>query len=498
MYVTLSISNRNLKVLSVKGRQVKKWGNLALANGLVRDGQILQPQAVGEAIDTLIKSTGVSKERVITSLAGLSFTYRFLNLPRMKPAMLDEAMLRAARKEISLSLDELYLTWQPLPGKGDEPSYFILGVPKTPVNALEETLKIAGVEPYLIDLQPLALARAASRRDAIVVNMEPDCFDIVFITEGIPSVIHTISPRSEGATLEDNIKRLAEELTKTTAFYQNSHPQSLLSPTTPLLLTGDLALELPTSGLLQAETEYPVEPLIPALECPPELPVASYTVNIGLSLKKTPPRTAPTGENSLFHDININILSGKYRKIRAKPKPLSLWIFVAFMALAVVSLFPLYQARSQATVENNQQQDELNNVSREFNFANLTAEENALTENAILEIIAGNEALQAANRDLLSTRGDITIDLQFVTGALPSSLDFTLIEINSRQVTVHGEADNVFAVIEYATALEAEGLFPEVRITELDETESIIQQADDTVTEPVTVNKITFGIVMNK
>jgi hypothetical protein len=171
---------------------------------------------------------------------------------------------------------------------------------------------------------------------------------------------------------------------------------------------------------------------------------------------------------------------------------------VAFMALAVVSLFPLYQARSQATVENNQQQDELNNVSREFNFANLTAEENALTENAILEIIAGNEALQAANRDLLSTRGDITIDLQFVTGALPSSLDFTLIEINSRQVTVHGEADNVFAVIEYAIALEAEGLFPEVRITELDETESIIQQADDTVTEPVTVNKITFGIVMNK
>jgi type IV pilus assembly protein PilB len=38
---------------------------------------------------------------------------------------------------------------------------------------------LSDIEPYLMDLQPLALARAASRREAIIVNMEPDCFDIV-------------------------------------------------------------------------------------------------------------------------------------------------------------------------------------------------------------------------------------------------------------------------------------------------------------------------------
>jgi hypothetical protein len=498
MYVTLSISNHNIKVLSIKGKQVNKWGSLVLENGLVRDGQILQPQAVGEVIASLFKSTGVLKERVITSLSGLSFTYRFLNLPRMKPAMLEEAILRAVRKEISISLDELYITWQVLPGEGEEQSYFLLGVPKAPVDALEETLKIAGVTPYLMDLQPLALARAANRQDAIIVSMEPDCFDIVFIAGGIPSVIHTISPRSEGATLEDNIKRLADELSKTAAFYQSRHPESPMSPTTPLLLTGDLALELPTRGLLQAETEYPVEPLMPAVECPPELPVAAYTANIGLSLKKAPRRTASAGEENRFHDININILSGKHRKIRTKPRHPGLWIFGAFIAVAVISIFPLYQARSQAIKENNQQQIELNNISHELNLANLNAEENARTEGIIQEIAASNQALQAADQDLLGTRGDFTRDLRMVTGALPPETDFTIMEIDNQQAKVYGETDSVFDVIDYAIALEATGIFTEVRITELNEAAPVSNEAGTTGTEPVTYGKITFAIVISK
>ena len=36
----------------------------------------------------------------------------------MKPSLVEEAILRAARKEISLPLDELYLSWQPIPGTG--------------------------------------------------------------------------------------------------------------------------------------------------------------------------------------------------------------------------------------------------------------------------------------------------------------------------------------------------------------------------------------------
>jgi len=497
MYVALNISNSSIQVLSLKGRQVKKWGNLALDNGLVRDGLILQPQAVGEAIASLFKSTKIPRENVITSLAGMSFTYRFLSLPRMKPALLEEAILRAARKEISLPLDELYLSWQPLPTKGEEQQFFVLGVPKNLVDAMLQTLTAAGVTPYLMDLRPLALARSANRGEAIVVNMQPDCFDIVFVTGGIPAVIHTISPRSEGATLEDNIRRLADELTKTAAFYQSSHPESQLSPATPLLLTGELAAEAPTSGLLQAEIEYPVESLVPQAEYPPELPVAAYTASIGLALKKTPQKTAK-GEEVHFHDININILSGKYRKSKAKPLPARYVLLGIFLAIAVIALYPLYQSRSQLSTENAGLETELLNVNRQYTLAAMIAEETVITEETLDEILNNTGNLKAANQSILGNRGVYTNNLQVVTEVLPPLASFTTIEIDNNSIIARGETDSVFTVIDYAQALEATQVFPEVRITEIDEDNPTISEDDESDTTSTGGSVITFEIFVTK
>jgi hypothetical protein len=498
MYATLNISNRSLKVLSMKGRQVKQWGSLPLAGGLVRDGLVLQPQAVGEAIASLFKSTGIPKGKVITSLGGLAFIYRFIDLPRMKSDLLDEAIRRAARQEISLPLDELHLSWQLLPGRGDEQTYFILGVPRRFVDALIETLKIAGIEPYLMDLQPLALARAANRSDAIVVNMEFDCFDIIIVAGGIPAVIHTISPRSEGATLEDNIKRLADELTKTEAFYRSHHPESMLSPAAPLLLTGDLTLGTSAGGLLQSEVKYAVEPLVPPVDSPPELPVPSYTTNIGLALKKSPPRAAAGSEDARFHDIDINVLSDKYRKVRPKALPARYLVLWAFLVMAVVLLFPLYRSLQAVNAEYARLQTGFYDISRELNFATVTSEENARTESTIQDINAATAALQAADQSLIADRGIFTRDLQLVTGALPPFTYFTSIEIDGGVITVRGETDNTFVAVDYATALERIGVFNDVRITELDEIVRIITADNATTDEPTTLLQISFEIIIDK
>ena len=494
--ITLSISNRALKILMVKGRRVKKWGSLALPDGTVRDGLVLQPQAAGEAIADLFKSAGIPKERVIVSLAGMSFTYRFIKMPRMKPAQLDEAIRRAAKKEMSLPLDELYLSWQPLPGRDEETTYFVLGVPRHFADALAKTLKIAGIEPYLMDLQPLALARAAGRTDAIAVNLEPDCFDIVFIAGGVPAVIHSISPRGEGATLEDNIMRLADELTKTAAFYESRHPESALSPFLPLLLTGDLALDTPAArGLLQSEVKYPVEIPAPPLDCAPEFPVTSYAVNMGLALKKT---KAARGENSEFHDININVFADKYRKIRSKPTPAKYIVAQAFLAVAIVSLYPLYQSLDKLKDANIQLQTEFTDISRELSLATLFAEEDAQTENTIAGISAATAAMQASDQNLMAGRGVYTSDLETVTTALPTSVDVTSIEIDNSTITVHGETGDVFRAVDYAVALELTGIFREVRISELGETIRTAAGDNATEDESMQISLITFVITLEK
>ncbi len=191
-----------------------------------------------------------------------------------------------------------------------------MGVPRNLIDAVVQTLTEAGVKLYLMDLKPSALARAANRGDALIVDLEPDCFDIVLVANGIPAIMHTITPRGEGVSIEGNIRRLTDELSKTVQFYNSSRPENPLSPTTPLLLTGELSADATTSKLIQAEIEYPAELLVPPLELPPDLPLALYATNMGIALKKMPQETA-----TRFRDINLNILSAKYRA-RARQTPL--------------------------------------------------------------------------------------------------------------------------------------------------------------------------------
>jgi type IV pilus assembly protein PilM len=497
MYVTLNISNSSIRILSVKGRRVNNWGSMALTAGMVRDGLILQPEAVAEAIDTLFKSTKMPKEKAITSLSGLPFTYRFLNLPRMKPAFLEEAIRRAAKKEISLPLDELYLSWQPVPGQEDEQTFFVLGVSRHLIDTVIQTLMLARVEPSVMDLHPLALARAANRMDAIVGNLEPECYDIVIIANGLPTVIHTISPRGEGATLEDNIQQLADELARTVAFYQSSHPESHLSPATPLLLSGELAAEVTTYGLLQTEIEYPIEPLIPTLEFPADVPIASYAVSMGLALKKIPQESKDKEEAVRFYDININILSGKYRKSRAKPLPVRYILLGTFLVIAVACLYPLYQGKNQLGVENTELESRLHETSRELHLATLIAEEVITTEETIQETTANIENMTEMQQGILSARGDFTNNFQMVTNTLPVQLYLTSIVIGKELITVQGETDSIFTVVNYATALEAQEEFSEVRITKLDE-ETITEINDEGEVIETENSVITFEILINK
>jgi Tfp pilus assembly protein PilN len=263
-----------------------------------------------------------------------------------------------------------------------------------------------------------------------------------------------------------------------------------------LLLSGELATEATTSGLLQAEIEYPVEPLVPPLEFPPDLPVAPYAANMGLALKKIPPKVTAKGEDAHFHDINVNLLSGKYRQARARPLSPGHIFIIIFVIMAVGLIFPLYQIRSQLSTDNARLQNELHRVGRELNLATLVAEETAKTEETIKEITARVETLDRELQSLLSARGDFTSNLALVTDTLPPQAYFTSIEIGRDLITVQGETDSPFTVVDYATTLETIETFSEVRIIEIDEITAT--QAEDTDSEAAPDERVmtTFKIII--
>jgi len=484
MYITLNIATTSIRLLSVSGRRVKEWGSTPLEAGLIRDGLILQPKAVGAAIDSLFKSTKVSKEQVIISVSGLPFTHRILNLPRMKPELVEEAIELAARREIPLPLEELYLSWQAIGGRDDEVGFFVMGVPRKLIDAVIQTMTQAGITSYLIDLKQLALARAANRKDALIVSLEPDCFDIILVADGIPAVMHTITQKGEGASIEDKIQRLKYELSRTVGFYNSSHAENPLDPATPLLLTGELVADAATRELIQSQTEHPIELLTPELQFSPRLPLASYAANMGLALKKVSQKKATD-----YCDINLDIMSISDRdKTKTQAPPMRARLRTVALVIAISMALFLYQTNSSASAESLPLITQLNRVTEELHQARIAGDEARQAEDTISEIVTEADILEQEHQQILSKGKGFANYLRLVTDALPPEAYFTSIKMGANQFIMEGEARRPSVVVRYSTTLEQLQTIPEVRIAEI--VKSDAAEAGDT--------DVSFAVVITR
>jgi len=187
--VTLYIDDFNIRLLVAKGKRVQKWARLPLEPGLVKDGVIIDETQVVDKLKELFTLTNVSPGKVITGLSGLNSLYRLITLPELPEAVRDEAVKHEARRVIPVSLDQVHLAYQALPAAKGETLLFLTAFPRNAADTLIKTLRQAGVEPYLMDLAPLALCRNANEPRSIIVNVWSTNLDIVIMADKLPQVI---------------------------------------------------------------------------------------------------------------------------------------------------------------------------------------------------------------------------------------------------------------------------------------------------------------------
>jgi len=282
---TLNIEGSSVRLLTVKDKRVQKWGDMPLEPGVIKEGLILDPPGVGLVIRNLFASQNAPKKDVVVSLTALRAVPRFLNMPKMSPHLLKEAIMREAKREMPLPLDSLYLSWQAIGEVGNQQRIYLLGVPRDLLDAEVQALAAAGIQPSVIDLKPLALVRAVNREQAIIADLEPDSLDVIMVADYVPVIMRTFS-LEEGLGLEEKIERLADELTRTVKFYNDSYPEKPFSPAATVCLTGALMGDRAARNSFTRRVDYPVEVPDPPLEYAPDLPLAQYVVNMGLALKK--------------------------------------------------------------------------------------------------------------------------------------------------------------------------------------------------------------------
>ena len=462
--VTLYIDDTSIRLLVAKGKRVEKWAYLPLEPDLVSDGVIVEEAEVAAKIKELLKAQGVKTKKVIAGLSGLHCLTRPITLPKLPKAVLSEAIMREAERIMPLPLEQLYISWQIVPAPGEELQIFLLALPRNVADALIKTLRQAGVEPYLIDIAPLALARVANKATAIIADVQPTRMDIIIMVDGIPQPVRTMSLPSTAQTLAEKLPTMTAELTRTIKFYNSSHSENPLDSSTPIFASGELAQEPEACQSLSSELKYPVLPLSSPLECPEGLVQDQYIVNIGLALKEL---SLPRAEAN-FSVVNLNALPEVY-----KPKPISITktvILPSIIVIAIGLLFPLVTRVQNAAADTALLRGELATVNQLIEQRLAQRQEIPELETKVSEVEASRDTFTAVIDYIEDERIVVNGNLEVTTSALPDTVDLSTVSHASPGLTISGMAPSEIEVLAYAKKLRASGRFSQVIISAMEDT----------------------------
>jgi len=284
---TLSIESTDLRYLSTSGGKVDKWGSVPLQPTLVERGLVTNAVEMGRVIHTLFADEGLDDKRVVTSLCALRSIPRLLTLPTLQASVMEQTIAREARKEMPVSLEDLYLSWQSMPGTNEnQQRIYVLGVPRDLVDAQIASLEAAGIKPSSMDLKPLALIRAVGQREAIILCLEDDILDVVLVVDGLPAIVRTFSLAREHLDAQGRLDRMIEELSQTVRFYNDSHRSAPIHPGTAAYVMGKSVADGDAVEYLRSVMDRTLERPAAPLPGSNDLPLAEYMTNLGLAMKK--------------------------------------------------------------------------------------------------------------------------------------------------------------------------------------------------------------------
>src|SRR5213596_3754238 len=144
---------------------VGKFGILPLGAGIFREGEVADPEALGDALKELFAKNKLSKS-VRVGVASQRVAVRSLRLPHIEDASeLETAIRFQAQDHIPMPLEQAVLDWQVVghsAGENGERQIDVVAVAarRDMLAGLIQALNRAGLRPVGVDLSAFAMIRA--------------------------------------------------------------------------------------------------------------------------------------------------------------------------------------------------------------------------------------------------------------------------------------------------------------------------------------------------
>jgi hypothetical protein len=450
--ITLDIEDNALNIVTFKGNNVINAIEEPLEPGLVKDGVVLNPGAVGKVIADTFKANGITEKNVVASVSGIGSIYRVARLPKLSGDLMTEAIKQEMSRMIPVPLDDLYTSWQVIPAGSDEVIVPIIAIPKEIIDFMLSTIKEAGLNTKIMDVKPLVIARVADETTAVMINIQPDGFDIVIVVDSIPQLIRSLPFSNEAKSPAEKAGELEEELERTVNFYNSSDPTEKIPDDIDKFISG------PLKDTVKESLNHSVKPVPELLLYPADFSADSFVPNLGLALKQSKIKDFPI-------KLNLNIIPAAYL-----PKPLSLihvisWVFIILAAIIIIfNIIGLQQVLGT----NGALQSKINSLNAQIGSRSVDIPELDALRTQLADIEKQQNDLQLMIAAVDMQRGSVNSELNTITSTVTGNINLTTITYDTYW-TVRGNAPDPYTVINYVFNLRDTVKFELVQLSSMSE-----------------------------
>jgi type IV pilus assembly protein PilM len=456
--VSLYIDDTGIRVMVTRGKRITRLADMPLEAGLSSiDTPQKEAQLAGK-IRQLLKVNRIGEKKIILGLSGLHCLTRPINLPELPKAMIGEAVVREARRQLPMPLEQLYLSWQVISVSGGKTSVFLVAVPRQIADTVIRVINKAGCKPYLMDIKPLALARISREATSVILDVQSKEFDIVIMVNGIPQPIRTIAFPQEALSLADKFNIIKEDLKRTLDFVKSKADEKQIGPDTTVFVSGELAEHPELYETLTLEIGLKTAKLASPLKYLKYLEPSLYLVNSGLALKVMAKDAGPLLPN-------FNTLPTPYLPRHISMNKL-MTVPVAAGAVAVLLLLVLSVQNAAAEIE--KVQGQIDNTG--FMLTKKLADKKEMSQqiSALEKQITGANSeydlYNAAIKRLSVTGNNMNNDVNTTVNSIVKGLDFSGMFFTDAVITIKGYAENEEQLFKYVRDLTDSGRFKEITI----------------------------------
>jgi type IV pilus assembly protein PilM len=229
--VGIDVDGRFVAAAQTDGERLVRTASVELPDGLIRDGEVTDPDGLGHVMKTFVADYGLPRA-VRLGVSNQQIVVRLIELPMIEDEkQRDSAVRFQAAETIAMPLDEAILDHQvaarvQAPDGTARMQIVVVAARRSMIEAVLSAAKVAGLKPEGIDLDAFALVRV------LAADAGDDDARVYCHLAGVTNLAVAVGPscfftRPLGTTWEqDNAaSRLADEVRLSIDYYM-SQPQA--------------------------------------------------------------------------------------------------------------------------------------------------------------------------------------------------------------------------------------------------------------------------------